>query len=203
MKLSKIFGFAAVMAMAVMAIGAGSASATTLEVNGVAQNNAVTINASLESGSSALLKDSGGTTVDTCTESSVGGTTEKDVSGDYSGTTVTGALTTLSFGKCSHPTKVISKGKLHVEWITGTTNGTVSSSGAEVTVWSTVFQITAVCKTGEGSDIGTLTGATNGSSNSAAFATLDINGKMSCGIFSATWTGSYIVTSPAELGVVS
>ncbi|HET8955965.1 MAG TPA: hypothetical protein VFN18_09940 [Solirubrobacterales bacterium] len=190
-------GLAAVAAMALMAIGAGSASATTLEVNGIPQSSAVTIEASLESGSSAILQD-GGSTVDTCTESEVKGTTTSS-----SGATVTGTVSVLSFGKCSHTTKVLSKGKLHVAWLSGTTNGTVTSSGAEVTVVSTVFGISAVCKTGEGTDIGSLTGATNGSSNKTNLATMDINGKISCGIFSATWTGSYTVTSPAELGVVS
>ncbi|HET8955964.1 MAG TPA: hypothetical protein VFN18_09935 [Solirubrobacterales bacterium] len=196
---------ATVAAVALMAIGAGYASATTLEVNGVGQaSKAVTLSASLEAGTSALLKDSAGTTADTCSESDVEGTTETDAtSKNYSGPTVTGTLATLSFGKCSHLTKVISKGKLHVEWITSTTNGTVSSSGAEVTVLSTAFGVTAVCKTGGGTVIGTLTGATNGSSNKTNLATMDINGKISCGILgTSTWTGSYTVTSPAELGVI-
>ncbi|HET8955966.1 MAG TPA: hypothetical protein VFN18_09945 [Solirubrobacterales bacterium] len=199
MKYLKMLGLAAVAAMALMAIGAGSASATTFETNGVALSSTVTIVATIEPGSSALLRDSAGTTADTCTESEVNGTTTST-----SGATITGPVATLSFGKCSHTTKVLANGKLHISWISGTTDGTVTSSGAEVTVVSTAFGVSATCKTGEGTHIGTLTGATNQTSNSSDTATMDINGKISCGILgTSTWTGAYTVTSPTDLGVIN
>jgi hypothetical protein len=194
MKYVKMLGLAAVAAMALMAVvGAGTASATTLEVGGVAKNSSVTIEASLKSGTSAILKDEFGTTTDTCTVSTVKGSTVSP----FTGATVGGPLSALTFSSCTHTTTVISKGSLSVAWTSGT-NGTVSSKGAEVTVQSTFFGASAVCKTGEGTAIGTATGVASGN------ATIDINAKINCGILgAASWTGTYSVTSPAGLGVVS
>ncbi|HSS41584.1 MAG TPA: hypothetical protein VLK37_03435 [Solirubrobacterales bacterium] len=190
MKYLKMLGLAAVAAMALMAFAAGSASATTLATSGVAVNSSETIVATLASGTSALLKDSAGTTTDTCTTSEVKGKTTV-----FTGTP-SGPIETLTFGNCTHTTTVLAKGTLSVTNIAGTTNGTVSSANAEVTVVSTAFGISAVCKTGTGTDIGTLTGVKTGK------ATMDINGKISCGILgSSTWTGTYTVTSPENLGV--
>jgi len=192
MKYLKMLGLAAVAALALMAVvGASAASATTLSVGGTAKNESVTIGASLAAGTSAILKDSLGTTTDTCTESTVAGKTE----GSFTGATVGGKVTGLTFSKCSHTTTVIANGSLSVAWTSGT-NGTVSSSGAEVTVQSTAFGVSATCKTGGGTTIGTATGVKSGN------ATIDINGKISCGILgTATWTGTYTVTSPSGLGV--
>jgi hypothetical protein len=197
MKHLKMFGLAVFAAMAVAAfVGAGTASATTLEIGGVTQNTSVTIQASLEQGTSALLKDSAGTTTDTCVASSVHGST----SSPYSAATVQGALTEkengLSFSSCSHTTKTLASGSLSISSIEGSTHGTLSSSGAEVTVVSTAFGASAVCKTGSGTHIGTLTGVKEG------HATMDVNAKINCGILgTATWTAAYTVTTPTGLGV--
>jgi hypothetical protein len=208
MKFLKMLGLAAVAAAALMAfVGAGTASATTLEVGGAAQNKSVAISASLQAGTSALLKDEFGTTTDTCTTSTVAGSTTTFTP------TVSGPISTLTFGSCSHTTTVIAKGNLSVAWIPTTeaekkegktsTNGTVSSNGAEVTVQSTFFGASAVCKTGAGTTLGPLTGATT-AGNPGAHATIDINAKINCGILgSSSWTGTYTVTSPTDLGVVS
>jgi hypothetical protein len=193
MKYLKMLGLAAVAAMALMAV-AGSASATTLEIGGVTQNKAVTITASLEAGTSALLKDEFGTTTDTCTVSHVhGATTLFTAPGTAE---IHGNISELTFEKCTHTTKVIKPGKLYIGWEEGTTNGTVTSAEAEVTVQSTFFGASAICKTGAGTKIGTLTGVASG------FATMDINGNINCGILgTASWTGAYVVTSPNGLGV--
>jgi hypothetical protein len=210
MKYLKMLGLAAVAAMALMAVLAGSASATTLEVGGAAKNSALAIEGSLKTGTSALLKDEFGTTTDTCTVSGVKGKTE----GTFTGASVGGKLLTkeeggLTFGSCTHTTTVIATGSLSVAWIETTakekeegktsTNGTVSSSNAEVTVQSTFFGASAVCKTGAGTVIGTLTGVNSGS------ATIDVNAKINCGILgSSSWTGTYVTTGAnAALGVVS
>jgi hypothetical protein len=193
MKHLKMIGLAVVAAMALMAITASAASATTLTTGGVATNAKESITATIAAGTSAILKDSNGTTTDTCTSSEVKGETESP----FTGASVGGAVKTLTFGNCSHTTKVIANGSLSVTWTSGA-NGTVSSSNAEVTVVSTAFGVSAICKTGTGTPIGTLTGVSSGS------ATMDINGKISCGILgTATWTGTYTVTSPAGLGVTS
>jgi hypothetical protein len=194
MKYLKMLGLAAVAAMALMAfVGAGTASATTLEVGGVAKNAAVTISSSLAAGSSAILKDEFGTTTDTCTESTVSGTTTTP----FTAAEVDGTVSSLTFSKCSHTTDVINKGILYVKWLSAT-NGTVTSSGAEVTVSSTFFGASAVCKTGAGTALGTLTGVNAGN------ATMHINATISCGILgNSKWTGTYTVTSPTGLGVIN
>jgi hypothetical protein len=184
MKYLKILGLAAVAAMALMAFAA-SASATTLEINGTAQNRAVTLTSTLKSGTSAILKDEFGTTTDTCTTSEVKGATASP----FTGATVGGTISSLTFSNCTHTTTVLANGSLSVEWASGT-NGTVSSKGAEVTVQSTFFGASAICKTGEGTKLGTLTGTAAGD------ATMDINATIKCGILgNSSWTGTYTVTS--------
>jgi hypothetical protein len=202
MKYLKMLGLAAVAAMALMAfVGAGTASATTLEVGGVKQTGAVAIEASLKAGTSAILKDTNNATVDTCTGSTAKGSTVTP----FTGATVTGPLNAvggLTFTGCSHTTHVIKPGTLHIAWTSGT-NGTVSSSGAEVTIVSTVFGASCTAKTGIGTTIGTLTGATT-AGNPSAHAIMDINGVIPMGICGdAVWTGTYTVTSPTDLGVVA
>ena len=194
MKYLKTFGLILTAAMALAAlVGVATASATTLEVGGVAQNKSVALLATLEANSSALLKDSAGTTFQTCTSSEIKLTT----SGSFTSAAVNGPVATLTYGLCTHTTKALANGSLSFTWTSGT-NASVSSSGAEVTVLSTTFGASAVCKTGAGTTIGTLTGVKEGN------ATLDVNAKTSCGILGTmTWTGSYTFTSPQGLGVVS
>src|SRR5215212_10282270 len=110
---------AAAVAGAVLAM-AGAASATVLSIGGVAQNKSVTIEATLKSGTSAILKDKNGTTNDTCTGSVVKGSTE----GSFEGSTVGGKVSALTFSGCSHTTDVINNGSLWIAWTSGT-NGTV------------------------------------------------------------------------------
>ena len=181
--------------MAFMAfVGAGTASATTLATSGVAENAAISINATLASGTSAILKDNLGIQTDTCTTSTVQGKTISP----FTGTSVSGNILSLTFGSCTDTTTVLSAGALKIEWTSGT-NGKVSSSGAEVTVFATALNASAVCKTGTGTEIGTFTGVKTGK------ATMDIStSKLNCGILgTATWTGTYTVTGPENLGVES
>jgi hypothetical protein len=86
-------------------------------------------------------------------------------------------------------------GTLSIEAISGTTNGTLRSNGATVTVPSPFGTLT--CTTSN-TDIGTLTGT------SSFIAVIDVNAVLNCGFFipSARWEGTYNVTG-ASLGVVS
>jgi hypothetical protein len=191
MKYLKMLGLAAVAAMALMAIGAGSASATTLEVKGVAQSGAVEITASLEAGTSALLQTTSGAFANTCKESHVSGKTSV-----FTGAAVSGPINSLTFTNCTtSPVVVDEKGSLSVERIGSTTNGTVRSSGAKVTVPSPLGTLT--CITGTNVDIGTLTGVKEGN------AKVDVHAVLNCGFVSpsTTWDAAYTVTSPAGLGV--
>jgi hypothetical protein len=189
LRLSLLLG----LALIAMACGEGSAFATTIEVGGVAQNKSVTATGSLEAGTSLILKDSSGTTSDTCTESQLKGTTE----GTFSGSSVGGSVSTMTFGSCTHTTKVITAGGISIAWTSGT-NGAASSTSSEVTVVSTAFGVSTICKTGAGTLIGTITGVKEGN------ATLDVNAKVNCGMLGyGTVTGSYTGTGKGGLGVTS
>jgi hypothetical protein len=193
MKHLKMLSLAAFAAMVLMAIGAGTASATTLEVKGVKQTGAVETKFSLEAGASLKLVKTDGTFVFTCTESSIAGKTST-----FTGTAVSGPISSFTFLKCTSEPIVFDKaGSLSVESITGTTNGTVKWSGGELTL-PTPFG-TINCKSGEGTDMGTLTGKATGQ------ATWDLKAVMNCGILapSVIWEGAYVATSPEGLGVTS
>jgi hypothetical protein len=201
MKYLKMLGLAAISALAMMAVTAGTASATTLEVDGVTKNSKVEISASLKAGNSLpLTSTSGGTLFNTCTGSTVGGhtgtTVEGHSTGPYTGATVTGPITTLTFTGCNNNVTPHKMGTLHIEHIKGTTNGTLRSSGAEVTSYSAIFGTYLNCKTGEGTHLGTLTGVGTGK-----HASMHVNAALNCGITSALWSGTYTVTSPTGLGV--
>jgi hypothetical protein len=192
MKYIKMLGLAVMSAMALMAVSAGTASATTLHVDGVTTNARVDISASLKAGDSLpLTSTSGGTLFNTCTGSTVKGHTTSP----FSGTTVTGPITTLEFSNCKNNVTPHQMGTLHIEH-TGVTNGTLRSSGAEVTSFSAIFGTYLNCRTGTGTHLGTLTGAGAGK-----HAEMHVNAALNCGITSALWKGTYIVTSPTGLGV--
>jgi hypothetical protein len=203
MKYLKKLGLAALAAMALTAFSAGSASATTLEIGGVVKNETVTINASIKAGTSAILRDTFGFSVNTCTGSTVHGeTTYADgVHNKYTGTRLTGPITSLTFSGCTNPVTVHKPGNLYIEHIRGTTNGTVFSEGAEVTVWSALHNTYINCKTGAGIHLGILTGV----AKTTEHATMDINATLNCEphLSSAKWTGTYTVTTPTGLGVVA
>jgi hypothetical protein len=194
MKLTKILGVVAIAALSLMAF-ASTASATTLEVKGAKQVGVITIKASLKSGTSVILADTSGFFVNTCTTSSI----EVSDSTQQDAIAVEGPISILSWGTTATPCKegnptVDRTGSLSVEWLNGTTQGTVKWHNAKVTVPSDLGTLT--CTTPEvGTDIGTLTGVASGN------ATLDVNAVIPCGI-DVRWTGTYAVTSPEGLGVV-
>jgi hypothetical protein len=184
MKLSKILGLAAVVALALMAL-ASTASATTLETSGVKQTGAVTLNLSLAG--SATLSTTAGTFFSTCNVATMSGTTTA-----FTGTP-SGPLSTLSVSKCTHESVVVDNpGTLSVTRIGTTTNGTVFSTGLDMTVpVPNGFggTVTVTCSTSN-TDIGTLNG-----SNTAA--TMTTNAVITCsGILpTAKWTGTYALTT--------
>jgi hypothetical protein len=184
-----------VLAVAMMALaGAVSASATTLEVKGIPKNEAVALKFTLKAGTSMLLTDTAGFFANTCTSSTKEGKTESP----FTGTTVGGKLSTLSFSNCAEgPIVVDTPGSLTVQNIAGTTNGTVRSIGAKVTVPSPFGLLTCVTAASPGTDIGTLTGVVSGA------ATIDMSAALNCGSITAKWLATYTVTSPEGLGVTS
>jgi len=194
-QLRSLAATAAVLALTFLFV-VSSASATTLEVKGVPKNESLSFKFTLKAGTSMLLTDTAGFFANTCTSSTKEGKTE----GPFTGASVGGALSTLSFGteatRCTEGAITVDAGgRLSASSIAGTTNGTVKSSNAKVTVPSALGLLTCTTPI-EGTDIGTLTGVASGA------ATIDINGVMNCGI-TAKWIATYTVTSPEGLGVVS
>jgi hypothetical protein len=190
MKHLKMIATVAMAAMAVALVGAGSASATTLEVGGVTKNEAVTIVGSLQKETRLVLARTDGSLANECAVFAIEGTAVSP----FTGTEVAGTGKTLAFGECTRPVTAHQTGTLIGKHITGTTNATMSSAGAEVTVGSPFGTLN--CKTGAGVDIGVLTGTATG------HATLHINAVLNCGFLvpSATMKGTATVTSPTGVG---
>jgi hypothetical protein len=192
MELTKTLGVAAAAALALMAFSS-SASATTLEVGGVRQTGAVTLKATLKTSTSLALSEPNGFTIRTCTVSALEGATTS-----FTGTTVTMPIKTMTLQSCSEEPNVIdTTGSLTFERIGTTTNATVRWAGFKLT-WPSAFgAVTCAIGASPGADAGTLTGVASGQ------ATLDIDVPVSCSppYSSVRLTGTYIVTSPAGLGV--
>jgi len=199
MRYLKMMGLLAVAAVAMMAFfGAGSASAQTViqtTEGGASDEYTGVIESSLETGTSAILKDTAGGVNDTCNTSAVKGTVETN-----NNTSAGGKISKLEFGGCSHTTDVLANGELEVKQIGTGTTGTVVSKGARVTIKSTIFGLSCVANTGAGTTIGTITSA----GSPTAHATMHINGVITLenGCGDSTWTGSYTVTSPTGLDIV-
>ena len=123
-----------------------------------------------------------------------------------SGVTTGGKVSSLSFSECTRHVTVLKQGSLEVHLIAGTNNGTVTSSGAEVTVLYTTIFGSVHCKyVTNGTDIGRITSATT----NTAHAVLDLEsasipvGEGSHGLCgtTATMTGKYKITTPTGLSV--
>ncbi len=187
----KALGLAAAAVTALMAFAASSASATTLEAFGTTQNGSVNIEASLASGTSMTWTRTDGTPANTCKVA----TMKVSTVSPFTGATVTGPVASWAFNSCTRPVVPHIAGTFHVSHNSGTTNGTVTSSGTEVTVGSPFGTLN--CKTGSGVDFGTLTGVAGG------HATIDVNAVINCGFLvpSAKWAGTYTITSETGIGV--
>lgn len=201
MKHLKMLGIAAVATMPIMVFAVGNASATTLEVAGVAQNTSAPLTGSLTPGTKLVIARTDGSLANECEGSHLqGATTSPFTVADPA--EITASVESLSFTSCTRPLTVHRAGVLHIAHQAGTTNGTVTSSGAEWTAGSPFGTLT--CKTGAGVDIGTLTGATT-ASNPGPHAVIDINAILNCGFLvpSASYKGTYIITAPTDFGVAA
>lgn len=203
MKYVKMLGVLAVAAAALMAF-AGSASASNLtSPTGTTYTNTITATA----GATTLH---GSFVSVTCNKSHVKG----KVSQHGAGVTVKGNIEELSFTECNFPTTVETTGSLEVHPIRpkvsphttclaadgDTCDGTLTSTGAKVTITTSVGSCTF---TTNATPIGTVTGT----STTGSKAKLDISGTIPrtggsflCGS-SGTWTGSYTVDTPSTLWI--
>jgi hypothetical protein len=184
-------------------IGTGTASAAKLyRYTTPNPNDALGVNqlmqAALETSAGDMfpelrVKDTSNNQIDTCRVSGFEWKIEEDAG------TPKGAISAMTLGTCSDTTVIIARGSLEISHIVGTTNGTLTSKGLEVTIQSTSFGISCVAKTGAGgTSIGTVTGAKAAN----AKATIDINAVISFGICgSSVWTGSYTMEEPVGLTI--
>jgi hypothetical protein len=205
MKHVKMLGLAAIAALGLMAfVGAGTASATTLctstkvvegkTVCAVAYGVGQEIHSTLEAGTSAELLDTSGGLIATCTES----TTKGSIEGSNTGTWVGGKISTLTWGGCSQPTKTLAAGSLEIMQTSGDA-GEVVGKASEVTL--SVFGVSCVYGTKEGTTLGTITGGE--APKLAIAATLPkVSGGFLCPS-TGVWHAHYIVTTPHALHIVS
>jgi len=138
MKHLKMFGLAAIAATALTAIvGVGSASAVTLCENNQATTCTSHVNAggTVDFSAEDSIKLAGpfGIVLDTCTESTMIGTTS-NTGADDEMTPVSITITKLTFSGCTRPMTVGQGGTLSISGIKGTGNGTITSSGLTWTV---------------------------------------------------------------------
>ncbi len=206
MKYVKMLGLAALAAAALMAfVGASTASATVLcktkvnakgncpkgwgysgEIHAVSESEEPTLTGELMNVH--------------CPESTVTGNTTEGTA--VSTETPNGAITALTFGpegKCNCPVVVVEKGSLEVHAKDDLGNGTVTSTGARITITCTTIFGKVHCeyKT-NATDLGTLTGSTTTGST----ATIDITANIPivktdelCGSL-AVWHAKYLITTP-------
>jgi hypothetical protein len=188
MKYVKMLGLLAVAAAALMAF-VGTASATTITSSAGATP---TIEAESTNG-----KLHGAFITVECSKSTVKGAVEQH----GAGVTAKGNISNLTFTGCNYATTVIKAGSLEVHGTSTTGNGTLTSTGAEIKIHTSVGECIF---TTSATDIGTLTGSNVTKGN----AVLDIasssiprtGGSFFCGS-SGTWTGTYTVTAPSTLEV--
>jgi hypothetical protein len=198
MKYIKMLGLAAMAAMALMAfVGAGTASATTLEDSkGV---HPTTISASLI-GSAVLSNPAETSTYDTCTE----GTVHGEPSTCSATETVKGAAA-VSFvtSSCTSTTHATEGGNLEIHHIAKTVNGTVTGNTFKVQV--TIFGVPCtygLSKTDTNVHVGTLTGSdTTPLMDINTIVPLREGGFLCPG--EARWKATYEVTTPSSLTVTA
>jgi hypothetical protein len=202
MKYVKMLGLAAVAAAALMAfVGASTASATVLCAN----NGSTTACSSKYAAGTAIKAENEGTATLTtsfknieCTGSNVEGTTSNT---GKSGEAVSGSVSSLTFTGCNCEVKVLKTGSLSVTWISGTDNGTLKSSGAEVTAnCSTIFGTVHCIYATSSTDLGTLTGGTTAKMDISSADIPRLTTNALCDE-SANWDATYKVTSPDSLFV--
>lgn len=200
MKYVKMLGLAAIAAAALMAfVGASSASATTL-TSPAGTVYAGKIKAVSETEKPTLT---GGFKNVECENSEVAGEVKNKGSETE---TVSGPVNTLTFtGNCTCKVVVLENGTLEIHTIAGTHNGTLTSTGAKVTVncENTIFGTVHCIYVTNATDLGTLTG----SSTTGGTATMDITAEIpreSTNVLcaeEAVWHAKYLVTEPDFLDV--
>jgi hypothetical protein len=198
MKCLKVFGLAAVGAIALMAfLGASSASATVLCKTTPVSNSCpsgwhypkgTVIDGTVDTSIHLVA----GPIDSTCTISTVKGKTANTGSATE---TVSGNIETLTFTGCTCPTTVTANGSLEIHWIAGTDNGTLTGKNTNVEVVCSGI----TCTYGTAST-GTHIGLVTESVANSSAATLDIgNPATGKGATLPKLGGSFLCPSTGEL----
>jgi hypothetical protein len=183
MKHIKILGLLAVAAAALMAF-AGTASASTVtSPAGTAYTGTIAASA----GTTELV---GSFTTVKCTSSTV----EGKVTSHGASVTAEGPVEKLTFSGCNFEVTVKTGGTL-IAHASGSGNATLTSTGAKVTVHTSVGECGFVTNA---TDLGTLKGGTPASLEIASAAIPRTEGNFLCGS-SAKWSGKYTVGTPGTL----
>jgi hypothetical protein len=212
----KMLGLAVIAALGLMAfVGAGTASATTLATDAAGTINyevGTEIHSSLKPKTSALLEDTLGNPIATCTESTVKGKLETpavETNGKKypSGTWVGGKISALTWGGCSQTTDSISTseeggvkyyGSLEI-MKTGADEGEVIGKNSKVTLG--VFGISCVYGTSpEGTKLGTVKGG-SGAELVINAVIPKVEGGFACPS-TGRWTATYVLTAPHAVHIV-
>jgi hypothetical protein len=143
-----------------------------------------------KAGTSALLTTTAGEPIDTCTGSTVKGKIEKAVG-------ITDSIESLTWTGCTFPTTTTKLGKLTVEKITGTHNGTVKGDSEIGVTMNTVFFGSCVYGVIAGTDLGTLTEGKPATFDANAVA-IKLTGSAFACPETAKWTATYTLTEPGE-----
>jgi len=183
MKYVKMLGLAAMAPMALMAFGAGSASATShLYSTGVEVKAGTEVHITLQ-GSALLSTTDGKTLIYTCTTRTSTGKVEYPAGGD----TIV-ASTSLTWGGCTATTDTLVPGKYTIS-----SAGTVTGSNTVVTV--NFGGVTCRYGTGAGTTLGTL--------NTGKLAVNAVINEQEPKSFicpdTTKWFASYAFTSPHDL----
>ena len=206
MKYLKMLGLAAVAAAALMAfVGAGTASANGILCSTL--TNPCTspwpvgtvLDFSLKPGTSANLTTTEGTTIDTCTGSTVQGELTQN-----SAKVATGKNTAITWTNCTSPTTTTKLGKLKITNVPGTYNGTVIADELiEVTIEPAFF---GHCLYGV--EPGTVLGTVNEGIGTGVVFTANAVAKLlgtpsgserTCfAPETARWKAEYVLTSPSK-----
>jgi hypothetical protein len=202
----KILGLTVVAVAAMMAIVGGStASATVLCKNNLNTSTCsekyaagTVLSTSVKAGTSITLETTGGTVLDKCSGSTL---TSKIENAGSATTTASGKTSELTWSGCTVETKTIVNGSGETHWISGTDNGTLTTSSTEVTV-NTGFFGACVYGPGNGKDMGAVTGGAPAGLAISAIITLTKNESGLCPS-ETRLTGEYTVTSPSPLWFAS
>jgi len=175
------------------ALGAATASATELYNGATTLKSGTVLDFSLKSGTSTALLETGGSTLDTCTGSTIKG---KITNAGSSTTTLTGENTSITWTGCTFPTVTVVLGKFEGHHVTGTTNFTVTADAEIGVTINTVFFGTCIYGAKAVTDLGLVTGG-NPATLSINAVTVRLPGSAFACPETAKWFASYTSTEPA------